>query len=139
MELKIGGRIILKEDYLKIVSKDPKDSRAFLVIGVIGQAVALKNIRTTKTFTLPIDDVIENLDFASMLSKPKTYMKTGSSSITITPVPIVPNPTPQPTPQPQPTFTHIAPKPTGGISVKPVIDIVGNVTSDDNPFGNLYG
>lgn len=136
MELSIGSRIYLKRDFIKQFEPDNKTSKSFQIIALTDVAVGLKNLRTSRTYTLSLAKVADNIEPVIQSTTPKSKVALN--------VNIPPLPPPQPLPVddstpdlPPEMFTHIAPIPTGGLKVKR-INAVTQVESGDNPFGGLY-
>jgi len=148
MELKPGTRIILKSDYIKKFTKEEKDSRSFQIVALTDVAVGVRNIRSQRMYTLPLDAISRNVDTTAMANLNRPLQFTSHQEppkptvIILNPTPPPPEPTPSPTPTPPPvpivTFTHVAPIPVGGISMVP-ISATASVITADNPFASLYG
>jgi hypothetical protein len=151
MEFRPGAKIILKGEYIKKFTKEEHDSRSFQIVALTDNAVGVRNIRSQRMYTLPLEAVSRNIDIVATanLTKPIPFFtSTTRPDVVIVSPPVIPIPppfvpTPKPMPVPAPTppplmFTHVAPLPKGGITIKS-ISAQASVISSDNPFSSLYG
>jgi len=135
MELSVGSKIYLERDFIKQFEPDSKTSRSFQVIAITDVAIGLKNLRTSRTYTLSLAKVADNIDHViiqSTIPKSKVVLSV-STSLTLPPEePEIP----PPVNTPPEMFTHIAPISTGGLKIKR-INAITQIEGDD-PFGSLY-
>jgi len=136
MELSIGSKIYLKRDFIKQFEPDSKTSRSFQIIALTDVAVGLKNLRTSRTYTLSLARVADNVDPIAPAAMPKGRV-VSSASTPPTPPPINDPTLDPPIDAPPETFTHMAPIPSGGIKIKR-INAITQIVSGDDPFGDLY-
>lgn len=124
IELKLGSRIFLNNEYLeKITQRHEKSSRSFAIVAVTDCATVLKNLRSGEVYTLPTTDVVKNAE-APQLEK-------------ASPKEIVVVELPAPKPKHLPSFDVIA---SGSLQIKTTISSTSVIKSkEEDIFGYLYG
>jgi len=135
MELSVGSKIYLERDFIKQFEPDSKTSRSFQVIAITDVAIGLKNLRTSRTYTLSLAKVADNIDHVIIQSTTPKSKVVLSVSTSLTLPPEEPE-IPPPVNTPPEMFTHIAPISTGGLKIKR-INAITQIEGDD-PFGSLY-
>jgi hypothetical protein len=132
IQLKIGERIILKSDFIKkIAAQDDLTSKTFVISAMTDVAIGLKNLRTGKSYTLRVEDVVNN---AEVFEPSKVTTMAGTR-------PSVPTPKPQePTPAPSVSVQPVAPT-TPVVTPTPVVAPATNPdpSKPDDVFKELYG
>lgn len=134
IQLKIGERIILKSDFIKkIAAKDDLTSKTFVISAMTDVAIGLKNLRTGKTYTLRVEDVVSN---AEVFEPAKTTTMAGTRPSVPAPKPQEPTPVPsvnvQPVVPPTPAVTPTTPTPA-------VTPTNPDPSKPDDVFKELYG
>ena len=135
MDFSIGSRIFLKKDFIEKFTKEEKDSMSFTVIALTDYAMGVKNVRTGRSYTLPLSSVADNIVVF-------TSERKGTALSAIGPGHTQPAPPPEDNPDvpdvsPE-MFTHVAPNPKGGVKIRRV-NATTQVVAGDDPFGGLYG
>ena len=71
MDLKIGARISLKNTFIeRFIDKSELSSKAFGIVAITDVAVAVRNLRSGRMYTLPIGEVAKNVEEEPKSSSP---------------------------------------------------------------------
>jgi hypothetical protein len=142
MEIKIGERVIMKSGFIKEITSKEKEisSRTFVITAITDIAVGIKNLRTSKSYTVRIEDVVNNIEEFEPVKENRTTGAQNTVVIDI-PTPKIIRPAPpilEPESKPKlQKATYICNNEIATIKISSK-DIKAEVIKGDDPFRYLY-